>query len=441
MRSPERRGYKGVCGLVVAAGLLASCTVLPMNLPHFEKESFIRSVMPSDSGAAGSRAEQGSAGFPARPASLTGVQAANAPLAPLGTFVRADPGGLMHIPELQHWLGGTEVKVGHTYLPGDRWSNIEGRPGFLEPWTRWRRAQQDRMFVLNVPMTPRNEDGLRDRQVRKLLRAGAAGRFDGHFRTLAERLVQQEAPDTVIVLGWEMNGSTYSHRCGPAPGAWKQYWRNIVAAMRSVPGQKFRFDFAPSRGRDAYPWTKCYPGDDVVDIVGMDAYDQPEGHSFESQVNEPYGLQDQVDFARRHGKAISYPEWGLFRNGDNPEYVRRMLDWFDRHKPLYQTLTDYCPHGVWQCTGNPDSAEAFRAAVFGRSGRTSAPSSGAGSSGEPGARSPAPVPSPSRTAIPVPTQPGSRIPWYEDCFAVGKYCVRFDKLMHGSWVPGAGMHK
>src|SRR5690606_38452290 len=114
------------------------------------------------------------------------------------------------------------------------------------------------------------------------------------------------------------------------PEGWKAYWRRIVATMRSVDGQKFRFDFAPSRGRDAIGWTECYPGDDVVDIIGMDSYDQQPGESFEDQVKQPFGLQHQVDFARERGKPISYPEWGLFRRGDNVEYMRRMLAWIHR---------------------------------------------------------------------------------------------------------------
>ncbi len=119
------------------------------------------------------------------------------------------------------------------------------------------------------------------REVRFELRRGAAGNFDHHFRRLAERLVDLDVPDTVIVLGWEMNGMTYTHRCGPDPEAWKKYWNRIVTTMRAVPGQKFRFDFAPNRGRDAIPWTQCYPGDDTVDIIGMDSYDQPRGQSFD----------------------------------------------------------------------------------------------------------------------------------------------------------------
>jgi hypothetical protein len=266
------------------------------------------------------------------------------------------------------WLGGAELRVGHSYLPGDRWSNIEGAPGFLDEWARWRRAKDDRMFVLNVPMLERNEEGVPDAEVGWLLRQGAAGQFDHHFRALAERLVALNVPDTIVVLGWEMNGTTYTHRCGPDPEAWKKYWNNIVTAMRSVPGQRFRFDFTPSRGRDAIPWTQCYPGDDTVDIIGMDAYDQPRGISFDEQVNEPYGLQAHVDFAKSHNKPISYPEWGLFRNGDNDEYMRRMLAWIDAHKPLYNTLTDYCPHGVWQCPANPGSSRVYRSVLSGRTG-------------------------------------------------------------------------
>ncbi|MFF4710149.1 glycoside hydrolase family 26 protein [Streptomyces eurythermus] len=287
------------------------------------------------------------------------------PAAAFGAFLDSGPDGVARMAGLSDWLGGAELKVAHTYLPGGLWEDIEGPPGFLEPWAAWRREQAGRTLVLNVPMQERNEEGVPDEEVRGLLRQGADGAFDGHFRTLAERLVGLGVPDTVIVLGWEMNGTTYTHRCAPDPAAWKTYWNRIVAAMRAVPGQRFRFDFAPSRGRDAVPWTECYPGDDTVDIVGMDSYDQPAGVTFAEQVSEPYGLQWHVDFAAAHGKPVSYPEWGLFRNGDNAEYMRHMLAWIGEHRPVYHTLTDYCPHGVWQCPANPRSARVYRTALYG----------------------------------------------------------------------------
>ncbi|WP_030600896.1 glycoside hydrolase family 26 protein [Streptomyces fulvoviolaceus] len=332
-----------------------------------------------------------------------------APEAPaFGAYLDYGARGVSRIADLSRWLGGAELRVGHTYLPGDRWSNIEGAPGFLDMWADWRNERDDRMLVLNVPMLERNEERLSDAQVRLLLRQGAAGQFDQHFRRLAERLVELKAPDTVIVLGWEMNGITYTHRCGPDPEAWKTYWNRIVTTMRAVPGQKFKFDFTPTRGRDAIPWTQCYPGDDTVDIIGMDSYDQPTGRTFDEQIKEPYGLQEHVDFAKSHGKPISYPEWGLFRNGDNAEYMRRMLAWMDEHKPLYNTLTDYCPHGVWQCEDNPKASEVYRSVLFGRTD--------------------APTPEPTKPT--TPTTPPNCSPldlgeWVEYWLG-GKLCLRFD---------------
>ncbi|MGW0476016.1 glycoside hydrolase family 26 protein [Streptomyces coeruleorubidus] len=350
--------------------------------------------------------------LPSAPARATTPAGEEAPA--FGVFLKSDARGVARMPLFSHWLGGAELRAGHTYLPGHRWRDIEGSADFLKVWAHWRNKKADRMLVLNVPMQERNEEGVSDGEVRWLLRQGAAGEFDHHFRVLAERLVELKVPDTVIVLGWEMNGTTYTHRCGPDPEAWKKYWNRIVTTMRSVPGQKFRFDFTPSRGVDAVPWTKCYPGDDTVDIIGMDSYDQPAGMSFEQQVKEPYGLQHHVDFAKAHGKPISYPEWGLFRNGDNAEYMRSMLAWMEEHKPLYNTLTDYCPHGVWQCGANPRSSHLYRSALFGRTDQATPP------------LTPTPKPTPPSTPPPpadcTPLDLGS---WVEEWLG-GKLCLRFD---------------
>lgn len=353
------------------------------------------------------------------PAQTPAVPAKSYPA--FGAYLDYGPRGVTRMAELSSWLGGAELRVGHTYLPGDRWSNIEGAPGFLDTWANWRRGKADRTFVLNVPMLERNEDRVPDGEVRGLLRQGAAGDFDGHYKALAQRLVSLGIPDTVIVLGWEMNGTTYTHRCGPDPESWKKYWNRIVTTMRSVPGQQFKFDFTPSRGHDAIAWTKCYPGDETVDIVGMDSYDQPAGMSFDEQVAEPYGLKEHVDFAKEHGKAISYPEWGLFRNGDNPEYMRRMLAWMDENKPLYNTVTDYCPHGVWQCRSNPRSSEVYKAVLTGRTELPVTP-----------VKPPVipPVKPPTPPTPPTPPQPQDCSPvdlggWVEHWLG-GKLCLKFD---------------
>ncbi|MGW4795909.1 glycosyl hydrolase, partial [Nonomuraea sp. NPDC004297] len=189
--------------------------------------------------------------------------------AALGVFLASDWHGPRRLQGFESWLRN-EATVGRTYLPGERWESIQGAKAVLGPWTRWRTAHPDRVLALNVPMIAPNESGMPDDAVSERLAAGARGLYDHHFKRLARRLVSAGAGDTIVVLGWEMNGTTYSSRCAPNPEAWKQYWRRIVMTMRATPGQRFQFDFAPNRGHDAIPWTKCYPGDDVVDIIGMD---------------------------------------------------------------------------------------------------------------------------------------------------------------------------
>nr|BFD93910.1 hypothetical protein KitaXyl93_52700 [Kitasatospora sp. Xyl93] len=311
---------------------------------------------------------------------------------PFGAFVGSWDDYIPQIGRYAQWLGDANIQVGHTYLAGNGWSDIEGEPAVLGLWSQWRQADPSRLLVLGVPMLVPNEAGVSDDEVEKLLGQGARGDFDGHFLKLARRLVTMGGADTVLTLGWEMNGTTYTHRCKPDPSAWKTYWRRIVGVMRSVPGQRFRFDFAPSRGLDAIPWTKCYPGDDVVDIIGMDNYDQPAGADFDDYVHEPYGLQDQVEFAAKRGKPVSYPEWGLFRNGDNPEFVQRMVDWIRTHDTAYQTVTDYCPHGFFQCERNPRSTAAFKQLMSGSKG------------------APAPTAGPSAAASDVPAVAGPPSP-------------------------------
>ncbi|MBW8484741.1 glycoside hydrolase family 26 protein, partial [Actinomadura parmotrematis] len=291
---------------------------------------------------------------------------------PLGAFLGSDEGGVGRIPAFQRWLD-TPVTVGHTYLPGESWSGIEGPDYIVEPWARWKAEDPGRLLVLNVPMLEANEAGVPDRTVAALLGRGAEGAFDGHYTRLARRLAGAGVKDIVIVLGWEMNGLTYTGRCGPAPDRWKAYWRRIVAAMRAVPGIRFSFDFTATRGPDAVPWPECYPGDDVVDIVGLDAYDQPSGKRFDYYRDEPYGLKYHAEFAAAHHKPMSFPEWGLFDNADNPDYIKGMHDWIEGHDVVYQTITDYCPHGIWRCTRNERSSSAYRSLFGGRGLQTAPP--------------------------------------------------------------------
>ncbi|HEX2771690.1 MAG TPA: hypothetical protein VHN18_04575, partial [Micromonosporaceae bacterium] len=62
---------------------------------------------------------------------------------PLGAFLGSDARGADRIDAFAAWLG-TDVTVGHTYLPGGPWRDLEGPGWLLDPWTAWRSAEPGR---------------------------------------------------------------------------------------------------------------------------------------------------------------------------------------------------------------------------------------------------------------------------------------------------------
>ncbi len=93
----------------------------------------------------------------------------------------------------------------------------------------------------------------------------------------------------------------------------------------------------------------AYPGDDYVDIVGMDLYDKGLDTDWDETTktwadpdaafatNLP-SLTFQRDFAIAHGKQVSFPEWALADGGDesptsagndDPTFVQGLFDWMN----------------------------------------------------------------------------------------------------------------
>ena len=129
----------------------------------------------------------------------------------------------------------------------------------------------------------------------------------------------------------------------PDQASFVVYWRRIVDAMRSVPGANFKFDWNPILG--GAPVEHLYPGDEYVDIIGLDIYDQIWNASWQDPVSrwqqmlwQPAGLVWHRDFAMAHGKHMSFPEWGLVSvngddgGGDNPYFIEKMYEWIGQNR-------------------------------------------------------------------------------------------------------------
>lgn len=236
--------------------------------------------------------------------------------------------------QYEEWLGRRVAYAVDFIGRGETWA-IDN-PGWLAkrwaptPWTP----------VITAAMLPNANYTLSD---------GALGAFNNHWQKFGTQVVKTGCADAILRIGHEFNGKFYPWKAGGQEKQFAAYWREIVKTLRKVPGQKFLFDWCPLAGVTNADVEACYPGDDYVDIIGLDAYDTalPKylGKSTERwkhQLNRPYGLNWHADFANKHNKPMSYPEWGLtFRpndkigGGDNPHYITKMWDWFNSHNVAY----------------------------------------------------------------------------------------------------------
>ena len=255
----------------------------------------------------------------------------------LGVFMGGgDPG---EIADFERWVG-TEVTHAGAFLSQQSWDAFHD-VSFLDRW-------RDSGYTLSigVPMLTRNDGGS--------LQAGANGEYDEHFRRLAADLVAKGQGDAIVRLGWEFNGDWYPWKAQEDPQAFAEYWRHIHRAMRSVPGaEHLRFDWNPALGPAEVP-EGTYPGDEYVDIIGMDVYDRnysadlaDPAKRWQDMVNQPFGLGWQRDFAASHGKPLSFPEWGTsdrHQGGgqqDNPFFVRSMHEWIRSNNVEYHNYFEF----------------------------------------------------------------------------------------------------
>ena len=200
------------------------------------------------------------------------------------------------------------------------------------------------------------------------LEAAAAGADDARFRALGALLVKDGFARAIIDLGREMTGGWYNwseRRCPRTePDCYVLAWRYAVDAMRSVPGQHFRFLWTAFPGAAAA--TDAWPGAAYVDLVGTDVYDWYGGphdtypHTASGQLDHdakwrqiltaPGGLDWLAQLSRLTGKPAAIPEWGLdfrsFGGGDDPAFITRMLAWQHAHHAIgvYWAVQHVAPH-------------------------------------------------------------------------------------------------
>jgi hypothetical protein len=210
----------------------------------------------------------------------------------------------------------------------------------------WKKAVPGRRLILSQPMVPNGVPA--NWRVR-----GAEGAYDTHARQLAKNLVGAGLGNSIIRLGWEANGNFDPESAlGTDPsqyGDWAKYWANIVSAMRAVPGADFLFDWTVNVTYQPIPLASWYPGNDVVNIIGMDVYDGSvdgtgtPAAKFQTLYNTPVdGLGAIAAFAKANGKPMSIPEWGETSvTGDDPAYMEGLANFMDDNDVMYESYFDH----------------------------------------------------------------------------------------------------
>jgi hypothetical protein len=198
---------------------------------------------------------------------------------------------------------GVQVQGISGYTDGSSWASISN---YQPPSTTLR-------LYLGLSMSPD---------------AGSPAETPAHldvFRQVAENLVSGGQAYAIIRVGWEWSTDFFSWGVqNTTPAQYVAAFDAIVTTMRSVPGQHFLFDWCAAAGAVPTdgPYAASYPGDQYVDYIGTDVYDNPVT-SWNDSLDTVGGLAYTVSFAQAHNKFVSIPEWGLNGN-DDPTFIDLM---------------------------------------------------------------------------------------------------------------------
>ncbi len=258
--------------------------------------------------------------------------------AKFGVYLGAGCTGTARLPAYQQWLKRDVDQM----IEFVSWDVLKATGAWAIKC--WDTAGQKSM-VYSLPMLPPSRSAK--------LADGASGKFDELFAKYAALLVKWGYGGSVIRIGWEFNANWYAWDASKDPQSWVTYWRRIVSVMRKTPGASFTYDWCPAAASKGFDAAKAYPGDDYVDIVGLDFYNMPVGNDdspegrWDARMNMQHGLKWQRDFAKSRGKPLSMPEWGTGVHkkwggpDDDPYFIDHMAAWIADSPVVYHNYWEY----------------------------------------------------------------------------------------------------
>jgi len=291
---------------------------------------------------------------------------------------------------LDRWLGH-KLPLGLGFLGQTNWAGLDTVANSIGGYVGIRDN-----VIISIPMS----------QTGTSLAEVAEGTYDSYFTTVATKIAAL-FPRAYIRIGWEFNGNWYAWAARDHEEDYIACFQRIVNLFRAIPGNKFTYVWNPDKRVARYAGsgyadpTDCYPGNDYVDYIAIDAYNgwvngvnaptaNADGTGGQPAAGEtPYPIPNQENrwnneivgvpygnvavgtakpfclawlaaYGAEKGKPIMIPEWGTGfdsdsagRNcGDDGYYVQKMAEWI--------VANDVVAHGYWnRITGGFNSRISY----------------------------------------------------------------------------------
>lgn len=311
----------------------------------FQRESLnvirIMWLMSSSSGLAASRRTV-VAGLCAVSAGIASIAAASEKAGRIpGVYLGAGRDGRGRLPDYERWLGRPASGV-VDFISYLSWNDVLNSTH----WTANSWAGYEGRLTLTIPMLPKSSDAG--------IAQGAAGAYDTIFKQLADIIAASRKTATIIRIGHEFNGNWYPWSVGRDAGAWKEYWRRIAQIFKGHISKNFLVEWSPIANKGSINVEDCWPGGDLVDVIGLSFYNDCTNHCVEDaktrwreHVEGDWGVAWHRAFAKAQEKPRSFPEWGTgFRsNGmggrDDPYFIEGMSQVLNEPSVFYHNYFDF----------------------------------------------------------------------------------------------------
>jgi len=267
----------------------------------------------------------------------------------MGIYRGVPKGGIEQDDEYTKWLNRT-LMWGHFSQGWDNWGSVDKAYWLLGPTSKWVAAMPGRRIVFSIPLMPWSpKEG-----PAYTLKEGATGAYNSHFETLAKMLVEDKLDNSILRLGWEFDGGWYPWKTQTPENAadMAKFFHQVVTAMHAVPGaEKLEFCWNGAGENVKYQLEEAWPGDDVVNYVGLDIYDKTwakdvypvppdatpeqrlerEQKAWKDIYGNKHGIKTWIEFAKAHHKPFFIPEWGLWSDknhggADDPYFIQQMYN-------------------------------------------------------------------------------------------------------------------